>query len=95
VLVAYVWQWDPMGYIFEAGNCSTALSFIRDVDFLDVIFLDQDEGCPAFDELFCVVGELKSRARVVVISVDSGAAQAAGDCGVAFCKSLFPAEVFR
>jgi uncharacterized protein YerC len=55
-----------MGEIFEVGSCATALSFVRGVDFFDIIFLAQDEECPAFFELFCVIGELKPDAQVVV-----------------------------
>jgi hypothetical protein len=57
VLIAYVRQWEPTGE-----------SFVRDVDFFDIIFLVRDEECPAFFELFCVIGELKPDALVVVVS---------------------------
>jgi hypothetical protein len=40
-------------------DCLNIINHQRTDQFLDVIFWDQDEGCPAFDELFCVVGELK------------------------------------
>jgi hypothetical protein len=43
-------------------------SFVRDVDFFDIIFLVRDEECPAFFELFFVIGELKPDAQVVVVS---------------------------
>ncbi|OAD24127.1 hypothetical protein THIOM_000018 [Candidatus Thiomargarita nelsonii] len=72
------------GDFFEAGNCSTALSLIRNVDFFDMIILDQDEECPAFFELFSVIGELKPDAQVVVVSRGCGVRDQVWELGAGF-----------
>ena len=69
ILKSYVRQYDPTGHIYESGTPQDALAKLRDIEFIDVITLDQniDDRVSGLD-LIPNIHELKPNSQIVMIT---------------------------
>lgn len=69
LLKSYIRQYDPTGHIYEAGTPQDALAKSRNIEFIDIITLDQNlDNKVSGLELVPKIHELKPDSHIVMIT---------------------------
>ena len=92
LLKSYIRQYDPTGHIHEAATTQSALAKLRQIDYIDIVTLDQNLGEKKKGlDLLSHIHELKPNSHIIMITNEctSELRQATIEHGIEFvCKPI-------
>ena len=90
---AHIRRIDPLCHITEAGNAQEALAKVRDVDYADIVIIDDLEGLGL--ELVSNLKEAFSKAKIGLLTINSELKEPAQDLGIEFILKPVTADKLR